>query len=752
MKRKLSAQTALFFVTYVAMTLFSVNVFDGLLSFGLFVGGLYVANPVAVCVVYALSSLIGGWTLLAQTAVRLGVVMLFWTIHRFAKKKIGKAQLLLYMVLANVFYTVTDFSDYNGLAAKLLYVTCGILFGYVCIYVFRAVFVRGINYRPATDEQACIGIFVATAAFCLSKNSLWGLDPVYFVAPFAVLFCVTVLDDKRTLICASLVGVGNLLATGNFQCCVFCVFSSLAAVALCKINRYVGALSVVLVDVIMSYFFNLHGEFSTIVFVPTAVSALVFAVIPNSVFNYAKDCFCGSVDKYLSQSVSRKLGVALSRRLYRLSDIFLSMKNAFYSVSTGFVSAEEAENAVVRSVSDNVCKDCLQRVECWRKHIADTEQDILSLAKCAVKRSKCTILDVPQTLTARCERVSAVIAEINAQARAYGEYVSRAEQADSSKALLGEQMGGVSGLLLQLASDCKDKAVRDDKRESELVDTLVFHNVMCVGATIMQRSGELSVFVTVKQSDVDSDVIEKVVSQVVGQKMEVEKVEETDSPSWRNVILRAKPRFTVEFGVAAVRKNGSEMSGDTHTVLKTDNGKCIIALCDGMGSGGKAEQMSATAIGLVESFYRAGFDNDTILSCVNKLLTGCGNEVFCAVDMVALDMYNGLADFIKLGASCSVVRCGDKVEVVTGSSLPLGILEEMKPAVTKKALGKGDGIVLMTDGVTDCVQDVNVIAEVFRRSQLSNPQSIAEEIMERATKVCNGKPADDMTVLVAKLA
>lgn len=62
--------------------------------------------------------------------------------------------------------------------------------------------------------------------------------------------------------------------------------------------------------------------------------------------------------------------------------------------------------------------------------------------------------------------------------------------------------------------------------------------------------------------------------------------------------------------------------------MKTDNGKCIVALCDGMGSGSNAEKMSETAIGLVENFYRAGFDSDTILSCVNHLLVGCGNEVF----------------------------------------------------------------------------------------------------------------------------
>ena len=101
----------------------------------------------------------------------------------------------------------------------------------------------------------------------------------------------------------------------------------------------------------------------------------------------------------------------------------------------------------------------------------------------------------------------------------------------------------------------------------------------------------------------DNALIEKVVSSLVKQTMVIDKIENTDSVSWVNVYLSVKPRFEVTFGVSSVAKDGNEISGDTHSVIRTDNGKCIVALCDGMGSGDKAEQMSATSINLVESFY-----------------------------------------------------------------------------------------------------------------------------------------------------
>lgn len=751
-KGKLTVKTILLYVVFTALAVVSGGVFEGNVAFGLFVGAVYSANPIVACVVYLCSAVVYGWINLLHAAVRAAIVMVFVGIHYFAKRKINKLSLLIYLIIANVFYVVYSFVDYFSLFDRFLYAAIGIAFSYVCIYVFRAVFVRGLNYRPALDETICIGLLTTVASYCISHISFGQLQLVYFVAPFAILFSAVCFGDKTALTCAVLIGIGNVFATGSYECCVYCVISALCSVTMCKINRYVGALSVLVVDVLMSYFLNLHGVFNMAVFAPTFASALVFAVVPTSVYNHVRDYCSASAERYLSKSVAQKVGDTVSRRLYRLSDIFMSMKQAFFTMSAGAITQEEAEKAIVRQCSESVCRDCGSRIRCWRQDIAQTETNLLQLGECAVKRGRCTILDVPQTLSVKCDRVSAVISEVNEQAQTYRAYLERVEQADNGKTLLGEQMGGVSNLLMQLATDVKNRTSYDHAREKELVDSLVFHNVLCSGAVIAQQRDIVTVVLTVAKNDLDNETIEKVVSGVIKQSMTVERVESTESATWVNVFLNVRPRYNVTFGVSSVAKLGNEISGDTHTVTRTDNGKCIIALCDGMGSGDKAEQMSSTSISLVESFYRAGFDNDTILSCVNKLLVGGGNEIFCAVDVVVLDLYNGLADFIKLGACVGLVKNDGKVEIVSGSSLPLGVLEEMKPSVTKKALVGGDVVVLLSDGVADCFKDPVSLAHVFADVSLNVPQSIADVILSKALKQCNNKPADDMTVLVAKIA
>ena len=751
-KGKLTAKNILLYVAFTALSVVSGGVFEGNITFGLFVGAVYSANPLIAAVVYLGSAVVYGWISLMHAAVKCAFVLLFVGIHYFAKRKINKLALLVYLVIANVFYICYSFVDFFNLFDRFLYAAIGIAFSYVCIYVFRAVFVRGLNYRPALDETICIGLLTAVAGYCISGITFWQLQLVYFIAPFAILFCVMCFGDKTALMGAVLIGIGNVFATGSYECCVYCVIAALTSVTLCKVNRYVGALSVLLVDVLMSYFLNLHGAFNMTVFAPTFASALVFVVVPTSVYRHVRDYCSGSAERYLSKSVVQKVGDTVSRRLYRLSDIFMSMKQAFFTMSQGAVTPEDAERGIVKQCSESVCRDCASRAKCWRQDIAQTEESLCKLSECAVKRGKCTILDVPQALSVKCDRVSAVISEVNAQAQTYRAYRERVETADNGKTLLGEQMGGVSNLLMQLATDVKNRTGYDHAREKELVESLVFHNVLCSGAVIAQQKEIVTVVLTVAKSDLDNETIEKVVSNVVKQKMAIERVESTESATWVNVFLNVSPRYNVTFGVSSVAKLGNEISGDTHTVTLTDNGKCIVALCDGMGSGDKAEQMSATSISLVESFYRAGFDNDTILSCVNKLLVGSGNEVFCAVDVVVLDLYNGLADFIKLGACAGLVKNDGKVEIVSGSSLPLGVLEEMKPSITKKALIGGDVVVLLSDGVADCFKDPVALARVFADVSLNVPQSIADVILNKALKLCNNKPADDMTVVVARIA
>ena len=170
-----------------------------------------------------------------------------------------------------------------------------------------------------------------------------------------------------------------------------------------------------------------------------------------------------------------------------------------------------------------------------------------------------------------------------------------------------------------------------------------------------------------------------------------------------------------------------------------------------MGSGEVAERASSTSISLIENFYKAGFDNETILTSVNKLLSLSQEEVFTAVDITVMNLEEGICDFIKIGAPCGFVKSRDNVEIVSAGALPLGVLEEMKPCITKKALSDGDMVIMTSDGVTDAFGGKENLAIEISDQIMKTPQEMADIILGDAVKKNGGCPEDDMTVIVAQI-
>jgi stage II sporulation protein E len=93
----------------------------------------------------------------------------------------------------------------------------------------------------------------------------------------------------------------------------------------------------------------------------------------------------------------------------------------------------------------------------------------------------------------------------------------------------------------------------------------------------------------------------------------------------------------------------------------------------------------------------------------------------------------------------------DRVEIISAGSLPLGVLEEMTPCITKKALSDGDVIVLVSDGISDVFEGNESLAREIADIALKTPQQMADEIMQKALSKQNDVPKDDMTVIVAQV-
>jgi stage II sporulation protein E len=170
-----------------------------------------------------------------------------------------------------------------------------------------------------------------------------------------------------------------------------------------------------------------------------------------------------------------------------------------------------------------------------------------------------------------------------------------------------------------------------------------------------------------------------------------------------------------------------------------------------MGSGVKAQTISSTALSLIESFYKAGLTSELILSTVNKLLSINTEDSYTALDLSVVDLKTCSADFIKYGSPYGFIVGEQGIRIVEGNTLPLGIINELKPSVCSAELNDGDIILLLSDGVSDAFSSSGEIIDFLRTIPAKNPQTLADQILITALRKNNHEKKDDMTALAVRV-
>ena len=374
------------------------------------------------------------------------------------------------------------------------------------------------------------------------------------------------------------------------------------------------------------------------------------------------------------------------------------------------------------------------------------------LVTISYEKGKATLLDIPSYLTSRCKQTNAILGSVNTLTAQYKKYIGMVQDVDMSKLIVAEQLLGVSQIMKKLSKEVESAIAFDTSKENKIMDELTYHNLQCADVVVFEKDEwTMEVSVVVKNEDAEKPRIADVVSRVCGKAMAVYEIFPCSRPNHAIVNLRTAPRFDCLFGVSQKTKNGSKMSGDTYTIVKLDGDKILFAISDGMGSGEKAEKTSELSINLVENFYRAGFDNDLILSTVNKLLQLHKEEIFSALDLCVVDQRNGLVDFIKMASPNSFLLSEDECKTISSGSLPLGIVENMSPFVSKNVVESKDFVIMFSDGIADSFSCEEELLECVKSIKTKNPQEFADELLERALVCNNGYAVDDMTVVVVKM-
>lgn len=193
-------------------------------------------------------------------------------------------------------------------------------------------------------------------------------------------------------------------------------------------------------------------------------------------------------------------------------------------------------------------------------------------------------------------------------------------------------------------------------------------------------------------------------------------------------------------------------NGDALLTCNLPGGKALLALSDGMGHGAGAGEESRKTLELLSLCMEAGYSRSQAMTAVNgAMLSATGGEQFATVDLCLVDLWTGEASMNKLGACASLIVQGKKAHWIEGAALPLGIIEHVIPMEHHFALGEGDLVLMMSDGVMDAFAAEEEILSVIRRGWDDTPQHIADALLQAAMIQKDGLPPDDMTVLCTRV-
>lgn len=626
------------------------------------------------------------------------------------------------------------------------------IFMMICVNALKAPLFRGLQNKLSTDETVCVAAMALALYAGLYTIDIFGFKIYPVVAAFTLLAFLMVYPLSFALAYGLVIGMAVCLLSGNAAYLGVFAAYALVASAFKDTSKYLAAVSAVLVDLLFAYYFKIYGEaYSYLDLSALAAGCLLFSLVPKRFYDKLAAALGSRAEKQLSRHIINRCRSELTQKLSSVGEVFYEMEKVFAGMVKGYMSPDDAVRMLSREAIEEVCSSCADKKRC-HKDLRKVESGFEAAIKAGIDKGKVTLLEIPPELASSCIKPNALLSACGRLSGTYRQYAIVISNLDSSRALIGRQFKGVGDILQRLARQTRSSVGFDAKREKVIMDELAYHNISCSEAIVYnENDGEMNISLLVKASDAYEKNISKIISGLVGVRMTVCKKEEGRTPELCVLHLKPAPAYDVVFGAAGCAKEGKSVSGDTHSLTRISDDRFLLALCDGMGSGEAAEKTSSMAISLVENFYRAGFDSETILSAVNRLLNVGSDDNFAALDICAIDLSGGVCDFIKLGSPQGYIKGRTSTDVIESNAPPIGILEEVTPTITTKSVEAGDIIVLVSDGVAGAFGDSDSLREFIFSETTRNPQQLAEGILKRALYLSGNSAKDDMTVLTMRV-
>lgn len=334
------------------------------------------------------------------------------------------------------------------------------------------------------------------------------------------------------------------------------------------------------------------------------------------------------------------------------------------------------------------------------------------------------------------------------------------QQVAEGRAAFIRQLAQVGDIISSFSVNLNDGVPVSGNQQALIQERLGNHNVLAKKVLIFaKQDGRQQIVLTAKNTKgriMTSKEAARIVGDVLEKRLRVASQSRNIIGKEDSVIIMEEDvNYKYLTGARRMTKYGETVSGDNFSLTELSNGQMLLMLADGMGSGMYANSLSELVVEALEQLLEAGFKKELAIRLLNSVISfrNQGNH-FTTLDLTMLNLYSGVAEFIKLGASITFIKRGNWIETIQSTSLPVGVVDEVEFDVTSKKLFDGDMLILVSDGVLDAILFENkeeYLKELIMEIDTNNPQEMADSMIENLAKMNHNRMKDDASVLVLGL-
>lgn len=215
----------------------------------------------------------------------------------------------------------------------------------------------------------------------------------------------------------------------------------------------------------------------------------------------------------------------------------------------------------------------------------------------------------------------------------------------------------------------------------------------------------------------------------------------------------------VQIAAAKVNKYATPESGDTLEVIERPNGGVSVVLADGQSSGRGAKAISLKVVSTVVKLLAEGVrDGAAARAASDALFTEKRGKVISTLNIVSVDLHSKTIVLTRNNPAPTFVYRSGSLEVLAEACPSLGMSRSVRPSMTELELASGMWIVVHTDGLSRAGErrgepmDVSTAIARLLASQDPHPQELADALLATAVRLDDSRPADDISVVVLKVA